>query len=458
MKKELVLREIYRQNKQWNNDSEFFSDLKTVRRKRKLFFELLPYLEKKQIISIVGLRRTGKTVLLKQLIKRLTGKNNPQNILFLTFDEAIFPKGITLADYIGEYRNEIAPKSGTLYVFLDEIQYAKKWQHIIKRYWDTDSRIKFVISGSSSLFLRKKTTESLAGRIYEFTLPILSFEEYLEFRELNSELIKGYEKYAIGISEEIKESKERNNFFYTYGGEMKKEFQNYLRFGQFPEIVGETDRNAVRKYLTDSIYKKTIEYDIPKIFGVERIDEFKFLFQVLINESGSVMEIKNIAREVGIDEKTVKKYINYLEESFLIHILYNFTKSIRKSRRVLKKVYLGSANFFSAFHDWRDEKLASQQMGFLAENYCLFLLQKHFEYLFFYRIRSSEIDFLGTNDRLDNSGYKYFEVKYRNDFSHKDIVFLLKTAKKNKNNCRIITKNKLAVTNGCSMVPAWMLK
>lgn len=461
MKKELILAEIYRQNKQWNEPLEFFADLKTIKRKRKLFSEMLPYLEKKQIISIVGLRRTGKTILFKQLIKYLEGGgqgSGKRNILFLTFDEAIFPKGVTLADYIDAYINEIAPAKEKLYVFLDEIQYAKKWQHIIKRYWDTEPRIKFVISGSSSLFLRKKTTESLAGRIYEFILPILSFEEYLEFRETDEKIIGGYREHSIGIGDKAAPSKELNNFIYAYGGALEKEFQNYLRFGQFPEIAAEDDKALARKYLSDAIYKKTIEYDIPKIFGVDRVDEFKFLFQILVSEVGSIIEIKNIAREAGIDEKTVKKYMSYFEESFLIDVIYNFTRSIRKSRRVLKKVYLGSTNFFSAFYDWQNRELNSQREGFLAENYCLFLLRKRFENVFFYRIRKSEIDFAATNDRRDKKSIKYFEVKYRNNFSNQDVDLLLEKTGESGNEGWVITKNKFTVTGGYLAIPIWLLR
>jgi hypothetical protein len=458
MKKELILAEIYRQNKQWKEQGGFFSDLKTIRHKRKLFFELRSYLEKRQIISIVGLRRTGKTILLKQLMRHIMQKNSAKNILFLTFDEAIFPKGVTLANYINAYLEEIAPKDRPLFIFLDEIQYAAKWQHIIKRYWDTEPGIKFIISGSSSLFLRKKTTESLAGRIYEFTLSILSFEEYLEFRPASPPLLSGYKKYSCRIDEEISDTGERRDFIRQYGKELEKEFENYLRFGQFPEIVGETDRNISRKYFTDAIYRKTIEYDIPKIFGTEKTDELKFLFQILAAETGSVVEIGNIAREVGIDEKTIKKYIGYFEESFLVFLVYNLTKSIRKSRRVLKKVYLGSTNFFSAFHDWPDGEISSQREGLLAENYCLLILRNYFEYIFFYRVRSAEIDFVAANDRQDRRGRKYFEVKYRNNFSERDYRFLVKTARENGTAYRIVSKNKFVSGPGYSIIPIWLLK
>jgi predicted AAA+ superfamily ATPase len=457
MKKELILKEIYRQNKHWSDAAAFFSDLQKIKHKRKLFFELLPYLEKKQIVSVAGLRRTGKTILLKQLIRELLKENKAASVLFLTFDEAIFPKGVSLADYLDAYLESAAPENGKLFVFLDEIQYAAKWQHIIKRYWDTEPRMKFVISGSSSLFIRKKTTESLAGRIYEFILPVLSFEEYLELRG-ETALLDGYQKHSMGINDEIVGAKEKQNFARQSGAKMEKAFTRYLRFGQFPEIAAEENEETIKKYLTDAIYKKTIEYDIPRIFGVERVDELKFLFQVAVNEVGSVVEIGNIAGEVGIDEKTVKKYFSYFEESFLARLLYNFSKSIRKSRRLQKKIYLGSANFYSAFHDWKNEAESAAPEGFLAENYCFYLLEKEFKYLSFYRVRREEIDFMGADDRRDNKSRRYFEVKYRNDLNSREFKFISKMAKKNQSAFRIISKNKLAIESGYSIVPIWLLR
>lgn len=458
MKKALILKEIYRQNKHWNAPDEFFGELKAITYKRKLFAQIWPFLAKRQIVSVVGLRRVGKTILLKQIMQRLMKGNEAKAIFFLTFDEAILPKGMSVADYLNEYLEKIAPPKIPLYIFLDEIQYSKNWQHILKRYYDTEPRIKFVISGSSSLFLRKKTTESLAGRIYEFILPTLSFEEYLELKKTDKALLKSYALSAVSLGEEIKYSPERESFFHQYRAQMEREFESYIRFGQFPEIVGEKNISIVRKYLIDAVYKKTIEYDIPKIFGVERIDELKFLFQVLASEVGSMVETGNIAKEVGIDEKTIKKYFHYFEESFLVFLVYNFSKSIRKSKRLQKKIYLGSPNFFSAFYDWPEGGESNYKMGFLAENYCALLLRKKYEFVSFYRIRKDEIDFAVADNVGNLSKRRYIEIKYRENISSKDLKFIVRTAQKNGNQFAIVTKNDFRLEKNGVFAPIWMLK
>lgn len=457
MKKSFILEEIYRQNKHWQTPDEFFAELQNIKHNRKLFSEILPYLTERQIISIVGLRRTGKTILLKQLIKKLLASVKPESVLFLTFDEAIIPGSITIASYLNAYLEKIAPKVGPVYVFLDEIQYNPKWQHILKRYYDTDTRIKFIVSGSSSLFLRKKTTESLAGRIYEFSLPVLSFEEYLELKNVKKEMLEGYLATGISFDTKMDDGALQEKFFHQYGSEMEKEFETYIRYGQFPEIVGESNLLLIRKYLTDAIYKKTIEYDIPKIFGVEKVDELKFLFQVLVSEIGSAVETGNIAREIGIDEKTVKKYFNYFEESFLIYLVYNFTKSARKSRRLGKKVYLGSPNFFSALHTWSDEEQSNYKRGFLVENYCLLLLKRRYASVSFQRVRKEEVDFVATDNVLDAKQYQYVEVKYREHIVKSTFKFATKLSKKSDNKLIVVTKNDFAVGDDCVLIPVWML-
>ena len=239
---------------------------------------------------------------------------------------------------------------------------------------------------------------------------------------------------------------------------MEKEFEHYLRYGQFPEIVGENNLAVVKKYLTDAIYKKTIEYDIVRIFGVEKVDELKFLFQVLAGEIGSVIETGNIAREIGIDEKTVKKYLNYFAESFLIQLVYNFTKSARKSRRLGKKIYLGSPNFVSAFYAWSDEAQGNYKMGFLVENYCLQLLQKSYSAVSFRRVRKDEVDFLATDNILDAKTYQYVEVKYREQIALNKFKFATKLAKKSGNKLVVVTKNDFMVHKDLVLVPVWMLK
>ncbi|MBI4252702.1 ATP-binding protein [Candidatus Uhrbacteria bacterium] len=458
MKKDFILKEIFRQNRHWENPDEFFFDIEHIEYQRTLYFSLVPALKKRQIISLVGLRRVGKTVLLKQLIKNLLSNVDAEAILFLSFDEVLFPKDVTLADYIDAYLEHKAPKDTRLTIFLDEIQYAKQWHHILKRYYDTEPNIKFIISGSSSLFLQKKTTETLAGRIEEFFLPVLSFEEYLSLKRVSTILVDAYQGGAVTIGDSAAHALRHERITAQYGNDLIAHFDDFLRFGQFPELIGTEETGAKQKYLEESIFKKTVEYDIPRIFGVEKVDELKFLFAVILSETGLLSEPTNLAREIGIDAATVKKYLSYFEQSFLVYPLHNYSKSFRKSRRLLKKLYLGSSNFLSLFTDWRDSEISRQRTGFMVENYVFSLLRRQFRFCSFYRVRSHEFDFLCSNDMRDTRAFQHIEVKWREHIDMRDIPFLTRVAKKHNAPMTVISRMSHALSSDITVIPAWLLK
>lgn len=464
MEKELILKEIIDQNKHWKNDSSFFEHQK---HKRKLFFELVKYLPERQIISIVGPRRTGKTILLKQLIRFLIEKRNigAKNILFLSFDEALVNQKLTLKKYLDTFLADILKKEtkDTRYVFLDEIQYVEKWQHLLKRYYDAESNIKFIISGSSSLFLKKKTTESLAGRIYEFKLQPLSFEEFLELTDDKQILLSEYQKYAVSVGQSKLEygTEEYSIFLAGNGAILRGLFEEYLLYYQFPEMVLQKDMDKIRKYISESVYKKTIEYDIPRLFGVEKVDELKFLFQILVNENGSLLEFKKISSEAGIEENTLKKYISYFQESFLVNLIYNYSKSFRKSKRLQKKGYITSSNFFVALRtDWTENViLRSEYFGNLVETYIFNLLKEKYQYLSFYRKGSEEIDFVAGNDYRNIGEHSLIEVKYINTISWNDIKFIDRIAKKVfKTKYLVYSKEEFKIDDNKLVIPCFLIK
>jgi predicted AAA+ superfamily ATPase len=458
MKKDFILKEIFRQNRHWENPDEFFFDIKRIEYQRNLYFPLLSALPKRQIVSLVGLRRVGKTVLLKQLINALLQSTDANTILFLSFDEALFSKDVTLADYIDAYLEQRAPKNKRLTIFLDEIQYARQWQHILKRYYDTHASVKFVISGSSSLFLQKRTTETLAGRIEEFFLPVLSFEEYLSLKRVSTVFVDAYQAAAAAIGDDTIHARRHDAVVAQYGNDLIAFFDDYLRYGQFPELLEMTDPSAKRKYLEEAIFKKTVEYDIPRIFGVEKVDELKFLFAVILSETGMLSEPTNLASEVGIDAATVKKYLSYFEQSFLIYPLYNYSKSFRKSRRLLKKLYLGSSNFLSLFTDWRDSEIVRQRTGFMVENYVFSLLRRQFRFCSFYRVRNNEFDFLCSNDLRDTRAFHHIEVKWREHINARDIKFLMRVGKKHGGPTTVISRTASQILSDVPAIPAWLLK
>lgn len=231
-----------------------------------------------------------------------------------------------------------------VYIFLDEIQYIPFWQGVLKRFYDLNPNLKFIISDSASLFIRKKFQESLAGRIFSTEISPLSFRDYLILskKQKLSELILPDSFLKLSSKEIIRLKREISPKI----NQLNQEYLNYILQGHFPEpVVYQYRPGQIKKYIQDSIIKKILEFDLPKILKIENPEELVTIFNVLANETGNILEYQNIAQETNISQVSVKKYIHYLSQSFLTSVIYNYSKSLRPKKKYLKKHYVKSANF-----------------------------------------------------------------------------------------------------------------
>ena len=188
--------------------------------KRDIYPEIEKHLDKRFILALVGLRRVGKTTIMYQLIQKLVEANiNKTTILFFSFDEV----SVKLSDVLETYK-EIHSKdlrAEKTYIFLDEIQKCEGWENELKKYYDLYPKLKFIISGSESLFIRKKTKETLAGRIFEFTLAPFTFMEYLRFNKVEENEFK----YETKIKPFFNKFAEKGGFPETFSFETDKDFK-----------------------------------------------------------------------------------------------------------------------------------------------------------------------------------------------------------------------------------------
>ncbi len=334
---------------------------------RALYTHLEKQLKNKQIIALYGLRRTGKTVLLRQLINSLLAQGMARReILFFSFDE----EQPSLQELIG-----IFEKTGRTprYVFLDEIQKLENWQNQLKFYYD-NTPLKFFISGSSSLFIKKKARESLAGRILDFYLPPLTFREYLYFRG-KGELLQKKELFPL---------------------EIKREFELYLK-RQFIETIGQ-DEEFIAEYVK-SMIEKIVHIDLPKVYPIAQEELLIRLLKIIAAHPGQIVEYESLSRELGVDRNTLANYFFYLEEAFLIRKVYHFSRNQLTSEKKLKRFYLNSTSLIAYLNPHVEE-------GRLVEN----LLAIETKARFFWRTHSQdEVDFIVEQDNLIIP----IEVKYK---------------------------------------------
>jgi len=365
-------------NKHWEKD--FFYDISF---KRDYFEELKQKLENKFILNLIGIRRVWKTTLMKQLIDYLIieKKINRKNIFFYSFDELW-----EIKEKIDEYVKItwINLEKEKIYIFFDEIQKIKDFQSKIKIYYDFYPNVKFILSGSSSLYLQKK--ESLAGRMFEIYIKPLSFKEFLRFKKLDYYL---------------KET-------WIYKEKIIEEFEKYV-FRQFIDTIYFREEE-IFEYI-NSLINKIIKEDITSYFKIEYPDILLKIFKIISNNTWMILDYKNFANDLDIDQRTLEKYIYYLGEAFLIKKVYNYSTNLIKTERKLKKVYLETTSF-----------CLGQEINWeIFENYILNLLDLEY----FYRNGNKEVDFIEIKNKYSlKTELIWYEVKYKSKIKKQDIKWL----------------------------------
>ena len=393
---------LLKYNRHWEKNFRY-----SFPKKREIFQELAKSIFKKRIVELTGLRKSGKTTLLFQLINHLLEEEGVDrfHILYFTFDE----EKVKIDDLLKNLfqQTQVDYREEKIYVFLDEIQKLPDFQNQLKVYYDLYPNIKFLISGSSSFFIKKKSQEGLADRTISFFLPPLNFREYLYFKD-KSEIIKRP---------------------LLYQEEIKREFEVFLE-SQFIESIGIKGVQERKDYFK-SIIRKIIFEDIPQIFPIENPEILFRIVKIIGQEPGILIDYQKLSREIGISNKTLSLYLFYLSESFLVKKIFNFSRNLITSEKKLKKFYLASPSFSWAMTDFI-------KRGKLAENLVISLN----DYRFFWRDSyQHEVDFIQVRDKK----IEPIEVKYKNGYvSKSDIKNLILFLNKFKLRKGIVVGNFLA--------------
>lgn len=400
---------------------------------------------------IIGGRRVGKSVLIYQLIDYLLKNRTRSNrIFFIQGDNPIlnefFVQNSTKAitEILSLYTQfvlmeDIENLSEPVYIFIDEAHYIKGWDVEVKALIDLKYKIKFVITGSSSFQLRRGAQNPLVGRIKMQFIPPFTFFDYVSFDTKPSanlkhtiritELRNDFQKYLKeGNINKIKEVSDSAKFL-SEPLKLKSLFEEYIYYGGFPWVVSHKDeKEEVRKYLRD-LLATTITKEIFAQADI-RVEpqSFERLMVNICLYIGNQIKIKTLAEKLGLDERSVQKYIDYYIESHWVYMSSCFqfhkkTQSIHSER----KMYVldsGIINTLSA-KDEIDLKKDRQYRGVVIENlvhnHLLSFLQKYCGYYqnsvpFWSDNDKSEVDFI-----LDYPGKIIpVEVKSKTDMSNDD--------------------------------------
>ncbi|MBU1784900.1 MAG: ATP-binding protein [Candidatus Omnitrophica bacterium] len=330
-------------------------------KERKVFKKLLSEAGKKKVSVVLGPRQTGKTTAIKFIHEALTGRGRASSV-FLDLDiYSNFEKVSTYENALATFK--LAGYNGRgsrkFYVFLDEFQRYKDLSIIIKNIYDHHKNIKIYATGSSSLAIKHKIQESLAGRKIITHLYPLDFEEFLHF--------KGREELVTQVKN-VPALSGKNLF--AAARELFAGLEEFIIFGGYPEAVL-SDKKQTKIEILRSIFDLYVKKELVEYLKLDKILEVKKLIQYLAVNNAQKIKYQNIAQVAGLSQKTVKIYIELLKETFLIVEVKPFFTNKNKELVKIPKVYFldpGVANFFiNNFNGFELRKDAP----FLFENYVI---------------------------------------------------------------------------------------
>lgn len=339
-------------------------------------------LNKKEVVFITGLRRVGKSTLMKLLIKKMIEANSvkPEHIFYISLDDYRLTRK-TILEIVEDYRRVHSLSfRQKVYLFFDEVTYHKDYEQQLKNLFDSQNVKIFASSSSASILKSKKPF--LTGRNVLIEVLPLNFREYLQFKNIT---VSKSDQHLLD-----------------------KHFENYLETGGIPEFVLHNDIEYLKELVDDIIRK-----DISSFYNVKNTQALEDFFLLLMERAGKQISINKTANILKISPDTAKRYLEMFADSYLIYLLPRYGKT---NERILspKKIYAPDLGIRTLFTGFRDK-------GSLFENH-VFLSIKHLDPAYLLQDKI-EIDFMTKKKEL-------IEVKYHSELTEKQKVLFVSTTAK----------------------------
>ena len=337
--------------------------------------EISRFFPDRQILALIGIRRSGKSTLMFQLMEELVNQGTDEKcLLYVNFEEPLFTQylSLDLLDNILTAFREIVRPSGRIFLFLDEIQDVPFWERWVRI--RTDQGVKVIISGSSSKLLSSELATLLTGRQISFNVHPFTFREFIFYQDV----------HAKNLLDTLKQKVEIGALFH-----------DYLKWGGFPEAVLKTDeykkRILLTQYFEDILYK-----DVAFRHGLKNINLLKKLGVYALTNICNRVSYGGLAREMALPSvETVRHYFSFLQEAFLLYELPKFSFKYREQIKTPRKIYAADVGMRNAV-----AFRFSQDIGRLAENFVFLELQRR-GYEIFYFQKKQEVDFYARHESGD---------------------------------------------------------
>jgi len=310
------------------------------------------------VIILTGLRRSGKSTLLRQIIKKYY---KDEDFYYINFEDE------RLINFPADRFNELYESLVSLFgnkktFFLDEIQNVRNFETFIRRFYDEG--FKFFITGSSASLLSKEIGTKLTGRHIDIIVKPFSFKEFLAFNKLNIDKTSFYKTETKLL--------------------IKKYFDNYLINGGMPEYLTYNDQDTLTNTYDDTIIK-----DIAVRHNIKNVAVLRQLYQQIITNFANKFSFTKLKKLINVGSvNTIKKYILYLEDTYLVKTINKFDYSFKKQIINDKKLYVLDNGFIRVV-----SQKFTKDNGWLLEN-LVFNSLNHNCNIYYYSSESVECDFI----------------------------------------------------------------
>ena len=264
--------------------------------REKYLSKIRPFYDQDLIKVITGIRRSGKSVILNQIMDELrkTGTKE-QQMIYINFESKEY-SDIKNDDDLYFYVKKKMTENTKYYLFFDEIQNVDKWEKTVNSFKaDLKDKVSIFITGSNSDLLSGELATYLAGRYVSFKIFPFTFKEVCELK-----------------------NKENNDRY-----ELERDFDEYVKWGGLPQRFVLTDEEQTRTYLTD-IYNSIVVKDIIDRFGIKDIDLFNRIVEYIVTTPSQTFSAENLAKyfslndDRGVTKNTLYNYLEYMSKAMLI--------------------------------------------------------------------------------------------------------------------------------------------
>ncbi|MBM3209372.1 ATP-binding protein [Candidatus Shapirobacteria bacterium] len=337
---------------------------------RKILPALEQELETREIVVLTGMRQVGKTTILNRLFAEIASSNKVLLDLGNPLHRKVFEE--ENFDNIWNNLKQFGVTNGSrAYLFLDEIQNLPQISQVVKYLYDHWS-VKFFLTVSASFYLKNLFPESLAGRKLVFELFPLTFAEFLTFGNVKRESTASFSQKAAA----------KNKIGYE---KIIKYYQEFMEFGGFPLVVLEENFSRKRQLL-EEIFKSYFEQDVKSLADFKEIAKLRDLILLLPTRIGAKVEVGKLASELAVSRETVYNYLGFLEQTYFISLLPQFSQSADRQAAGGKKLFFGDTGLANL--------LGKISLGQAFENSVFQNLRPDFKLQYFHRGAGGEIDFV----------------------------------------------------------------